>query len=105
MARDEQATIAALEAARLTFRAAAQSHQGRVIDTAGDSVLALFRTAAGAVNAAIDIQATLMAQQFAARQQLEQMRQLPPGSLQGVPGAGPGRPGGPPDTDRPGTYL
>jgi hypothetical protein len=51
------------------------------------------------------IQATLMAQQFAARQQLEQMRQLPPGSLQGVPGAGPGRPGGPPDTDRPGTYL
>ena len=51
------------------------------------------------------IQATLMAQQFAARQQLEQMRQLPPGALQGVPGAGPGRPGGPPDTDRPGTYL
>ncbi len=41
------------------------------------------------------IQATLFAQQLAARQQLEQMRQLPPGA------AGPGGPGG----DRPGTYL
>jgi len=46
------------------------------------------------------LQATLMAQQFAARQQLEQMRQLP----------GPGQMGGVPDVDgqsreRPGTYL
>ena len=41
------------------------------------------------------IQATLFAQQLAARQQLEQMRQLPPGA------AGPGAPG----ADRPGTYL
>jgi hypothetical protein len=49
------------------------------------------------------IQATLMAQQFAARQQLEQMRQLPPGVK---PGGGPQ--GGPPrsdSNDRPGTYL
>jgi hypothetical protein len=44
------------------------------------------------------IQATLFAQQMAARQQLEKMRgQLPPG-----PGAGPGGPGG---DARPGTYL
>ena len=42
------------------------------------------------------IQATLFAQQFAARQQLEQMRQLPPGV------SGPEQ--GPP-SDRPGTYL
>ncbi|MFP5489140.1 MAG: bacterial proteasome activator family protein [Acidimicrobiia bacterium] len=42
------------------------------------------------------IQATLFAQQLAARQQLEQMRQLPPGA-QG--------PGMPPQGDRPGTYL
>ena len=42
------------------------------------------------------IQATLFAQQMAARQQLENMRQLPPG-------VGPA--GGPPPTDRPGTYL
>ncbi len=44
------------------------------------------------------IQATLFAQQLAARQQLEQMRQLPPGAV------GPGD--RPIDTvDRPGTYL
>ncbi|MEX0848369.1 MAG: bacterial proteasome activator family protein [Ilumatobacteraceae bacterium] len=42
------------------------------------------------------IQATLFAQQFAARQQLEQMRQLPPGAMV------PGEPG---VVDRPGTYL
>jgi len=51
------------------------------------------------------IQATLFAQQMAARQQLEQMqgRLLPPGAGQAaqVPG---GRPGEPEDT-RPGTYL
>lgn len=42
------------------------------------------------------IQATLFAQQIAARQQLEQMRQLPPGMMpQGRPEPG----------DRPGTYL
>ena len=45
------------------------------------------------------IQATLFAQQLAARQQLEQMRQLPTG----VPGAPQGSPSSPPD--RPGTYL
>ena len=50
------------------------------------------------------IQATLFAQQLAARQQLEQMRQLPPGAM------GPGGPGGMPPqpgdaNDRPGTYL
>src|SRR6478735_1396670 len=43
------------------------------------------------------IQATLMAQQFAARQQLEQMRELPKGPG-GVPTMGPG-------VERPGTYL
>jgi hypothetical protein len=48
------------------------------------------------------IQATLFAQQLAARQQLEQMRQLP----QGQPGHPPMAPGhaGPPQ-ERPGTYL
>jgi hypothetical protein len=46
------------------------------------------------------IQATLFAQQLAARQQLEQMRQLPPGMM-GGPGAGPVVEAG----ERPGTYL
>jgi hypothetical protein len=47
------------------------------------------------------IQATLMAQQFAARQQLEQMRRLPPGvgPMGGEEQMGPG------DPSRPGTYL
>ncbi len=46
------------------------------------------------------IQATLFAQQLAARQQLEQMRQLPPGTQpQGMPGQMR------PDGERPGTYL
>ena len=42
------------------------------------------------------IQATLMAQQFAARQQLQEMRQLPGSQMM---------PGQPQDGDRPGTYL
>ena len=46
------------------------------------------------------IQATLFAQQLAARQQLEQMRQLPPGAM-GATGQSP--PAGP--TERSGTYL
>ena len=47
------------------------------------------------------IQATLFAQQLAARQQLEQMRQLPPGAqVAGVPGQQ-----FPPQGERPGTYL
>jgi hypothetical protein len=45
------------------------------------------------------IQATLFAQQLAARQQLEQMRQLPQGGPQGGPGGMMMQP------ERPGTYL
>ena len=44
------------------------------------------------------IQATLFAQQLAARQQLDQIRQLPPGQM-------PGQPPDQPSPDRPGTYL
>ena len=52
------------------------------------------------------IQATLFAQQIAARQQLEGMRQLPPGAMAGGPGGGQMPPGGAIDVaDRPGTYL
>ncbi len=46
------------------------------------------------------IQASLMAQQFAAQQQLQQMKQIPTG--QGQPGAQPSGPTAPPQT---GTYL
>ena len=48
------------------------------------------------------IQATLFAQQLAARQQLDQMRQLPPGAMPGQQG----QPSQVPQRDeRPGTYL
>src|SRR6266404_6898110 len=61
MAADERATVAALDAARSVFKAQIESHQGRVIDMAGDSVLAVFETATGAVAAALAIQETLTA--------------------------------------------
>ena len=59
MSRDEAGTIAALDAARAVFRSEIELHQGRVIDMAGDSVLALFDTATGAVSAALAAQEKL----------------------------------------------
>jgi hypothetical protein len=50
------------------------------------------------------IQATLFAQQLAARQQLEQMRQLPPGAVLPSELRPPGQDRQPPD-ERAGTYL
>ena len=47
MALDGHATVAALDAARRVFRTQIETHHGRVIDMAGDSVLAVFETAAG----------------------------------------------------------
>jgi adenylate cyclase len=59
MAADDKATVAALDAARAVFRRHIALHQGRVIDTAGDSVLSVFETAGGAVAAAMSIQEEL----------------------------------------------
>jgi adenylate cyclase len=59
MAADERATVAALDAARAVFRAQIESSQGRVIDMAGDSVLAVFETATGAVATALAAQLQL----------------------------------------------
>lgn len=56
MVGDDGATVAALDAARAVFRKQIESNQGRVADMAGDSVLAVFDTAAGAVAAAIAVQ-------------------------------------------------
>ena len=58
---DEAATVAALDASRAAFRTGIEMHHGRVIDMAGDSVLAVFETATGAVSAALAIQAQLEA--------------------------------------------
>jgi adenylate cyclase len=59
MAADERGTVAALDAARDVFKTEIETHQGRVIDMAGDSVLAVFETAAGAVSAALAVQEQL----------------------------------------------
>jgi adenylate cyclase len=42
MAADEAGTLHDLNQARAVFSAAVQAHHGRVVDTAGDSVLAEF---------------------------------------------------------------
>ncbi len=59
MESDERATMAALDAARDVFKAEIESNHGRVINMAGDSVLAVFETAAGAVTAALAVQRRL----------------------------------------------
>lgn len=59
MSLDERTTVNALDAARNIFRTHIESNQGRVVDMAGDSVLAVFETATGAVNAALTIQAEM----------------------------------------------
>ena len=59
MAIDERAALAALDAARSVFRVQIEAHQGRVIDMAGDSILAVFETATGAVTAALAVQAEI----------------------------------------------
>ena len=56
MGIDERRTLAALDAARRDFREATRAHGGRVVDMAGDSVLAVCGTAAGAVDAALAAQ-------------------------------------------------
>ena len=61
MAANERATMAALDAGRAVFRTKIEANRGRVIDMAGDSVLAVFQTAAGAVSAALAIQNELHA--------------------------------------------
>jgi adenylate cyclase len=59
MALDESATVAALDTARRTFRTHIEASRGRVIDMAGDSVLAVFDSATGAVSAALAVQEAL----------------------------------------------
>lgn len=61
MAGDQARALAALDACREVFRGLVQSHAGRVVDTAGDSVLAVFGSATEAVQAALAIQERLEA--------------------------------------------
>jgi len=56
---DECGTVAALDTARAVFRTTIDANRGRVIDMAGDSILAIFETASGAVASALAVQAEL----------------------------------------------
>ena len=56
MADDEAATLRSLNEARGLFRERIQAHGGRLIDTAGDSILAEFPSAVEAVDCAVEIQ-------------------------------------------------
>ncbi len=59
MQDDEDATVTTLDDYRSVFRKRIAAHDGRVVDTAGDSVLAVFETATGAVRVADEIQQEL----------------------------------------------
>ena len=61
MASDERAALSALDAARAVFKTQVESNRGRVVDMAGDSVLAVFQTAIGAVLTALAVQKDLQA--------------------------------------------
>jgi class 3 adenylate cyclase len=61
MSVDDTAALASLDAARGVFREQIEFRGGRVVDMAGDSVLAVFETVASAVNAALAIQPQLSA--------------------------------------------
>ena len=56
---DGHGTVTALDAARQVFRGQIAAHAGRLIDMAGDSVLAVFETATAAANAALAVQRQL----------------------------------------------
>jgi adenylate cyclase len=61
MAEDEDATVRTLNAYREEIDLLVRQHRGRVVDTAGDSVLAEFPTATEAVRGAVEIQGSLAA--------------------------------------------
>jgi adenylate cyclase len=59
MRADEHATVETLDAYRAVFRQRVEAHGGRIVDMAGDSILAVFETAIGAVRAADEVQKEL----------------------------------------------
>jgi adenylate cyclase len=59
MAADEHATLNTLNAYRQVFRQKVNEHHGRVVDTAGDSVLAVFDSVVEAVQCAVNVQGEL----------------------------------------------
>ena len=59
MGADEEATVAALNECRAIFKGKITDHKGRVVDTAGDSVLAEFPSVVEAVRTAVQVQEAL----------------------------------------------
>jgi len=59
MADDEAATLRALNESRDVFRRRTEAHGGRLIDTAGDSILGEFSSAVEAVDSAVENQREL----------------------------------------------
>ena len=59
MGDDERATLDTLNAYRDVFRMYISDHDGRVVDTSGDSVLAVFDSVVEAVQCAVNVQAEL----------------------------------------------
>ena len=59
MQDDDEATVTTLETYRTVFREKIEAHRGRVVDMAGDSVLAVFGAATEAVRTALEIQSEL----------------------------------------------
>ena len=59
MADDDRATVRSLTEYRQVFAELVEAHEGRIVDTAGDSVLATFESVIEAVDAAIEVQRAL----------------------------------------------
>lgn len=59
MADDDESTVTTITAYRELISGLIQKHQGRVVDSPGDNILAEFSSTLNAVNSAIDIQRTL----------------------------------------------
>ena len=85
MAADETATVAALDAGRLVFREQIEGNGGRVVDMAGDSVLAVFETATGATETALAVQKALAGRemQFRIGIHLGEVIEKPDGTIYG----------------------
>src|SRR5262249_17181709 len=61
MGSDEGATVAALDRSPAVFRESVAALEGRIVDMAGDSVLAVFDSANSGVKCALAVQRTLLA--------------------------------------------
>ena len=59
MGEDDHATVATLNSYRGVFKDRVADHRGRVVDTAGDSVLAEFSSVVEAVACAVAVQGAL----------------------------------------------